>query len=127
MALLFRLVKAAAGASVLSLTLPALIAAPASPARDGLGFTPRELRQEGEKTKSANARGNKESEEALKRISKSERRELITRAQVWSPTNIPSMDLRRGPAGPQAFEPWQDVTCDYVADADLPGTSRKFN
>ena len=37
------------------------------------------------------------------------------------------MDLRLGPQGPEAFQPGQEVTCDYVYDQDLPGTSRKFN
>ena len=129
MALLFRLVKTGVIASVLSMSLPPLIAAPAqgqAASRRSPAVT-RELRQEGEKTKVANGGRVKEGGEALKRISKTERRELITRAQVWAPTNIPSMDLRRGPSGAQAFEPWQEVTCDYVADEDLPGTSRKFN
>src|SRR5260221_8204327 len=58
---------------------------------------------------------------------KSERLDLIKRAQVWMPTNIPSMDLRLGPHGPEAFQPWQEVTCDYVYKEDLPGTSRKFD
>ena len=29
--------------------------------------------------------------------------------------------------GTDAFQPGQEVTCDYVYDEDLPGTSRKFN
>jgi hypothetical protein len=37
------------------------------------------------------------------------------------------MNLRLGPQGRNAFQPWQEVTCDYVQDEDLPGTSRKFN
>ena len=40
---------------------------------------------------------------------------------------IPSMDMRLGPQRPDAFQPGQEVTCDYVHDEDLPGTSRKFN
>jgi|KBSSwiS6_1023812.scaffolds.fasta_scaffold21514_1 hypothetical protein len=89
-------------------------------------------RQEGDKAKSDKAqnekpKSEKDSDDTKKRVSKSERRELIKRAQVWAPTDIPSMDLRQGPQGPEAFKPWQEVTCDYVFNDDLPGTSRKFN
>ena len=66
-------------------------------------------------------------DESKKKWTKSERRDLVKRAQVWAPTNIPSMDMRLGPERPDAFQPGQEVTCDYVHDEDLPGTSRKFN
>ena len=51
----------------------------------------------------------------------------MKRAQVWTPTNIPSMDMRLGPERPDSFQPGQEVTCDYVHEEELPGTSRKFN
>src|SRR5918995_3182244 len=43
-----------------------------------------------------------------------DRSALIVRAQVWSPTNIPSMDLKAGPRGPGSFAPGQTVQCDYL-------------
>ncbi len=61
------------------------------------------------------------------KITKEERRALIKKAQIWFPTNIPEMDLRLGPQGEGAFQPGEEVTCDYVYDEDLPGTTRKFN
>jgi len=85
-----------------------------------------DLRQEGERVRTEPAKNEKDGD-AKKRVSKSERRDLIRRAQVWAPTDIPSMNLTLGPRGKQAFEPWQDVTCDYVFEEELPGTSRKFN
>jgi hypothetical protein len=51
---------------------------------------------------------------------------FIRQAQVWVPTNVPEMDLRAGPQGPDAFQPNQMVTCDYV-ETKLPGTSQKFD
>ena len=66
-------------------------------------------------------------EESKKKWTKEERSDLLKRAQVWAPTDIASMNLGLGPQGPKAFQPGQEVTCDYVYDEDLPGTSRKFN
>lgn len=51
---------------------------------------------------------------------------FIRQAQVWAPTNVAEMDLRAGPQGPDAFEPNQTVTCDYVP-TKLPGTTQKFD
>jgi len=39
---------------------------------------------------------------------------LIRKAQVWTKTDVPNMNLRTGPGGHGAFEPNQTVTCDYV-------------
>lgn len=55
------------------------------------------------------------------------RRAFIGHANVWMPTDIPSMDLRAGPQGAGAFAPNVVVTCNYVEKAQLPGTSRKFD
>jgi hypothetical protein len=52
-------------------------------------------------------------------------RALIVRAKVWIPTDVGSMDLRRGPTGPRSFEPGATVTCDYLAK-ELSGASPKF-
>lgn len=49
----------------------------------------------------------------------------IRRAQVWMPTNVPSMNLKAGPQGPGAFAPNETVTCDYV-EKKMNGRSPKF-
>jgi hypothetical protein len=55
------------------------------------------------------------------------RAEYIRRAAVWHSTRIASMDLMRGPQGKGAFEPDQQVTCDYVTpDKPLEGNTPKF-
>ena len=53
------------------------------------------------------------------------RTDAIRRAQLWKQTDIPSTDLRAGPAGPDAFTPGQVIDCDYV-DKPLNGKSPKF-
>src|SRR5262245_39749552 len=50
---------------------------------------------------------------------------FIRSAQVWSPTDIPSLDMRAGPGGPGSFQPNQMVTCEYV-EGKLHGSSPKF-
>src|SRR6187549_4209862 len=54
-----------------------------------------------------------------------ERKEAIRRASVWSPTDIPSKDLKAGPAGTDgfAFDEWVD--CGYK-ERKLSGRSPKF-
>jgi hypothetical protein len=56
---------------------------------------------------------------------KGQRFDILTRARVWSPTTIASMDLARGPQGPGSFDPGAQVTCDYVNER-LGGHSPKF-
>jgi len=46
-------------------------------------------------------------------------------AQVWSPTDIPSMDVRMGATGPDAFAPGQLVQCLFVPKS-FDGSSPKF-
>jgi len=53
------------------------------------------------------------------------RASLIARSQVWTPADIPRMDLRRGPRTDDAFVPGATVACDYL-DADVSGNSPKF-
>ena len=53
------------------------------------------------------------------------RQGIITRAQVWQPTDTPSLNLRRGPSAPAGFAPGQLVTCDYL-DKEMSGRSMKF-
>ena len=50
---------------------------------------------------------------------------FIRNAQVWSPTDVGSLDLRAGPVGDGAFEPNQLVDCEYV-ERRLHGSTRKF-
>ena len=57
--------------------------------------------------------------------SKKARLAFIQRAQVWAPTDVASMNLREGPAGPGALKANQLVTCDYV-ERHMHGASRKF-
>ncbi len=54
-----------------------------------------------------------------------ERVEAIRRAGVWSPTNIPSLDLKAGPKVKGAFPSNGWVTCEYV-EKQLGGHSPKF-
>jgi hypothetical protein len=59
-------------------------------------------------------------------LSKAERLGLIQRAQIWTPTPVGEMDIRRGPQGDGAFAPNAAVTCRYV-DVKLPGHTPKFS
>ena len=61
----------------------------------------------------------------LRALSQENRAALISRAQVWAPADIPNMEVRRGPGGPDAFPAGATVRCDYV-DKDLGGNSPKF-
>lgn len=58
-------------------------------------------------------------------LSPQERREAIRRAGVWSPTDIPSVDLKTGPDAIGAFAPNALVTCKYKEEK-LAGHSAKF-
>jgi hypothetical protein len=49
----------------------------------------------------------------------------IRRAQVWSPTNVASMDVRQGPAADDGFKPNESVTCNYT-EKKMSGRSPKF-
>ena len=55
-----------------------------------------------------------------------ERKEAIRRAGVWSPTHIPSVDLKAGPDASGAFAPNQWVNCEYREKKELSGHSPKF-
>jgi hypothetical protein len=59
------------------------------------------------------------------RLDQKARADFIHRAQLWSPMDISSLDLRAGPEGHDAFEPNQVVTCEYV-ERKLHGSSPKF-
>ena len=53
------------------------------------------------------------------------RASLIARAQVWTPTDVGAMDVRRGPRGDGAFAPGTTIRCDYK-EQPLNGRSPKF-
>jgi hypothetical protein len=59
-------------------------------------------------------------------LTKSSRLAFIQRAQIWTRTDIPNMNLRLGPGEPGAFQPDELVTCDYV-DVPRHGATRKFH
>ena len=62
---------------------------------------------------------------AAKDKDKDSRATVIARAQVWEATDIPSKDLRAGPAGEKAFQFLETVTCKYD-HKKLPGKTPKF-
>jgi hypothetical protein len=57
--------------------------------------------------------------------SEAARYDVIARAQVWTRTDIPSMNVRVGPGGRGAFAPGATVACTYV-EKELEGKSPKF-
>src|SRR5579862_8674212 len=59
-------------------------------------------------------------------LTKEARLAFIQKAQVWTQTDVPAMDLRAGPQGRGALMPNETVTCDYVP-IKLSGSSRKFD
>lgn len=58
-------------------------------------------------------------------LSAAKRLEIIARAHVWTPTNVPAMDLKAGPQARGAFKPGETVTCDYVEE-QYSGATPKF-
>jgi len=54
-----------------------------------------------------------------------QRLEAIRSAEVWAPTDIPSLDLGAGPGGKGAFAPNEWVACEFK-DKKLSGRSAKF-
>ena len=58
-------------------------------------------------------------------VSADSRRELIRRARVWSPTDIPAVDIPMGPQDGRGFQPNATVSCTYVRRARR-GNSPKF-
>ena len=51
--------------------------------------------------------------------------EALSRAQVWQPTNVKSMDVRQGPRDSGAFAPMATVNCRHV-EKDATGKTPKF-
>lgn len=54
-----------------------------------------------------------------------ERHKLLARAQVWTATDIPAMDLKKGPEGKGSFPPGATVRCTYEKHT-IDGKSPKF-
>ncbi len=62
---------------------------------------------------------------AAKDKDKDWRATVIARAHVWEATDIPSKDMKAGPAGEKAFQFLETVTCKYV-NKKLSGKTPKF-
>src|SRR5690349_21312479 len=62
-----------------------------------------------------------------KKLTPEERRAAISRAHVWEPTKVETMDLRRGPQDKGAFPPMASVTCKYSESKSSGGRSPKFD
>jgi len=60
------------------------------------------------------------------KVPEAERLSFLRRAQVWRPTDVPAMDMRKGPPLKGAFAPDELVRCDYVAKK-LSGRTPKFS
>lgn len=58
-------------------------------------------------------------------ISHATRLSLLRQAQLWIPTDVSSMDVRRGPAGAGSFAEGETLSCDYVPKK-MTGRSPKF-
>lgn len=58
-------------------------------------------------------------------VSADARRDAIRRAQVWMPTSVSEMDLKKGPGGKGSFELEQLVECRYTKK-EMSGNSAKF-
>jgi hypothetical protein len=59
-------------------------------------------------------------------LTSQERKAAIRRAKVWSPTDIPSADLKAGPDATGAFASNEWVTCEYKEKKHQSGRSPKF-
>ena len=60
-----------------------------------------------------------------KRVDNDVRLSALRHAQVWTPVNVASMDIRTGPTDVKGYAPGAEVTCDYDQEK-LTGTP-KFN
>ena len=61
----------------------------------------------------------------LQSLSKEARRDMIRRSQVWTPTDVPAMDIKAGPKGKGAYAPGEKITCDKTKEKGT-GKSPKF-
>jgi hypothetical protein len=58
-------------------------------------------------------------------ISQTLRADAIRRASVWTPTDIPSVDLKKGPIVEAGFDHDEWIDCDY-REKEMSGASAKF-
>lgn len=63
---------------------------------------------------------------ADEKVTRDQRLKAIRHAKVWSPTNVRSMDIKRGPQGSFAFPSGETVTCDFAPKPHGSGSTRKF-
>src|SRR5216684_1312803 len=63
---------------------------------------------------------------AKKPFTEKDRLDAIRRAQVWTATDIPSMDVNVGPKASDGFAAGDSVTCDYALHTKGSGTTPKF-
>ncbi|HUK37317.1 MAG TPA: hypothetical protein VLV86_25550 [Vicinamibacterales bacterium] len=61
-----------------------------------------------------------------KGLTPADRLDAIRRAQVWRPTDIPSLDLKTGPGGAGSFAPGTTVPCDFAPHDRGSGHTPKF-
>jgi hypothetical protein len=59
-------------------------------------------------------------------VTRDQRLEAIRHAKVWSATNVRSVDIKRGPQGPFAFQPGETVTCEFTPKSHGKGSTLKF-
>ena len=64
--------------------------------------------------------------EPLQSLTKEARREMIRRSQVWTPTDVPAVDIKAGPQGKGAYPPGETITCDLKKKEEGTGHSPKF-
>jgi hypothetical protein len=57
---------------------------------------------------------------------RTDRAAVLARAEIWTETDVPSMDMRAGPQGKGALAPFSEVTCTFI-DRQLGGHSPKFS
>jgi hypothetical protein len=50
---------------------------------------------------------------------------MIRRSRVWTPTDVPAVDIKAGPQGKAAYAPGETIACDKT-DGDSTGKSPKF-
>jgi hypothetical protein len=96
---------------------------PAQPEKQRPPQTQLEPRQANPKPSAKHKKGKAGSQ---RHLTPAARLAFIRKAQVWTPTDIPAMNLKAGPKGSDAFPPNEMVTCDYVP-AKLSGSTRKFD
>src|SRR3954469_11087967 len=61
----------------------------------------------------------------LRHLDAAQRLDAIARAQVWTATDVPAMNLRAGPQDRGAIAPFASVTCTYV-ERQMDGATPKF-